>query len=112
MGEGHEYEHYVEQANWLSKNQKPFAVIAVETVKTDFIHKYVPEEAMIHNYMPEEARKIFSLFGEKVFIMGSLIWLWLLFHVFVAILIKVPLPYVVLVTVGIFRWPLDVNEVS
>ena len=56
-GGGHEYEHYFAQVNWLSNNQKPFAVIAVETVKTDFIHKYVPEEAIIHNYMPEEAMK-------------------------------------------------------
>ena len=50
---GHEYEHYFEQVNY----QKPFAVIAVERVKTDSIHKYVPEEAIIHNYMPEEAMK-------------------------------------------------------
>ena len=52
-GGGHEYEHYFEQVNY----QKPFAVIAVERVKTDSIHKYVPEEAIIHNYMPEEAMK-------------------------------------------------------
>ena len=37
--------------------QKPYAAIAVQTVKTDFIHKYVPEESIIHNYMPEEAMK-------------------------------------------------------
>ena len=62
----HECEQYFDQVNWLTKNQKnpqkpnnqkPFAVIVVETVKTDFIHKYVPEEAIIHNYMPEEAMK-------------------------------------------------------
>ena len=34
--------------------------------------------------------------------MGFLIWLRVLFHVFVAILIKAPLPYVAVVTVGIF----------
>ena len=56
-GERQEYEHYFEQVNWLSNNQKLFAVIAVETVKTDFIHKYVPEEGIIHNYKPEEAMK-------------------------------------------------------
>ena len=57
-------------------------------------------------------RKNFSLFGEKVFIMGSLIWLWVLFHVFVAILITTPLPYVTVVTVGIFRWLVAANEIS
>ena len=44
--------------------------------------------------------------------MGSLTWLWVLFHFFVAILIKAPLPYVAVVTVGIFRWPLAAIEVS
>ena len=44
--------------------------------------------------------------------MGSLTWLWVLFHVFVAILIKAPLPYVAVVTVGIFRWPLAAIKVS
>ena len=48
-------------------------------------------------------RKKFSSFGEKVFIMVSLIWLLVLFHVFVVMLIKAPLPYAVAVTVGIFR---------
>ena len=97
---GYEYEHYFEQLNWLSNNQKLFAVIAVKSVKTDIIHNYVPEEAIIHNYMPEEEvlgliniqikvkEKKFSLFGEKVFIMESLIWFWVLFHVFLAILIR------------------------
>ena len=46
-------------------------------------------------------REKFSVFLEREY------WLWLLFHVFVAILIKAPLPYVVVVTVGIFRWTLD-----
>ena len=50
---GHEYEHYFEHVNWLSNNQKPFTVIAVDTVKTDFIHNHVPEEAIIHNYKLE-----------------------------------------------------------
>ena len=36
----------------------------------------------------------------------------MLSNVFVAIVIKVPLPYVVVVTVGIFRSPLVANEVS
>ena len=36
----HEYEHYFEQVNLLSNNQKPFAVIAVKAVKTDIIHPY------------------------------------------------------------------------
>ena len=54
---GHEYKHYFEQVNWLSNNQKPFAVIAVKAVKTDIIHNYVPEEPIIHDYMPEEAMK-------------------------------------------------------
>ena len=53
----HEYEHYFERVNSLTNHQKSFAGIAVETVKTDFIHKYVPGEAIIHNYMPEEAMK-------------------------------------------------------
>ena len=44
--------------------------------------------------------------------MGSLTWIWVLFHVFVAIIIKAPLPYVAVVTVGIFRWPMAVIEVS
>ena len=39
----------------ITKNSLPSFV--VETVKTDFIHKYVQEEAIIHNYMPEEAMK-------------------------------------------------------
>ena len=62
----------------------------------------------------EVKEKNVSLFGEKVFIIGFLIWFWVLFHVFVAILIliKAPLPYVVVGTVGIFRWPLAANEVS
>ena len=47
--------------------------------------------------------KNFQFIGEKVFFMESLIWLWVLFHVFVAILIKAPLPYVAVVTV----WSLD-----
>ena len=54
---GHEYEQYFEQADWFSNSQKSFAVIAVGTVKTDFIHKYVPEDVIIHNYMPEQAMK-------------------------------------------------------
>ena len=37
-------------------------------------------------------RKICSLLGETVFIMESLIWFWILFHVFLVILIKAPLP--------------------
>ena len=42
--------------------------------------------------------------------MGSLIWLQILFHVFVAILIKAPLHTnkVVVVSAGIFRRPLVV----
>ena len=43
--------------------------------------------------------------------MGSLIWLSKSFYVFVALLIKVPLPYVAVVTVRVFRWPLVINEV-
>ena len=44
--------------------------------------------------------------------MGSLIWLSKSFYVFVALLIKVPLSYVAVVTVRVFRWPLVINEVS
>lgn len=44
--------------------------------------------------------------------MGSLIWLSKSFYVFVALLIKVLLPYVAVVTVRVFRWPLVINEVS
>ena len=51
-------------------------------------------------------REKFSVFLEREY------WLWVLFHVFVAILIKAPLPYVVAVTVGIFRWTLAANELS
>ena len=43
--------------------------------------------------------------------MGSLIWVAVLFHVFVVVLIKAPLPYVAVVTKGFFRWPLAANEV-
>ena len=35
-----------EHVNWLSNNQKPFVVIAVDA-----------EEAIIHSHMPEEAMK-------------------------------------------------------
>ena len=51
-----------------------------------------------------------SIFGEKIFIMGSLISLLMLFHVVVA-MVKVPLPYFVVEIVGIIR-PLVANEVS
>ena len=53
-----------------------------------------------------------GLFGEKVFSTGSLIWLWILLHAFVAIFIKVPLLYVVTAAVGICRWNVVANEVS
>ena len=76
----------------------------------------MPEEAMKswvwERFKQKSKRKNFSLFGEKVHIMGSLIWLWVLFHVFPAILIKAPSPYVVVGIVGIFRWPLAANKVS
>ena len=36
----------------------------------------------------------------------------ILSYVFLAILIKASLPYVVVLTVGFFRWPLVANEVS
>ena len=39
--------------NWLSNIQKPFAVIAVETVKTDFIYKYIP---IFHMFVPHGVR--------------------------------------------------------
>ena len=47
--------------------------------------------------------KSFSLFEKKIFIMGFLIYLCILVHIFVAILIKVPLPHAVVITVEIFR---------
>ena len=53
-----------------------------------------------------------GLFGEKVFSAGSLIWLWILLHAFVAIFKKVPLLYVVIAAVGICRWNIVANEVS
>ena len=39
--------------------QKPYAAIAVQTVKTDFIHKYVPEESIIHIH----ARRSYEVLG-------------------------------------------------
>ena len=40
-------------------NQKAYAAIAVQTVKTDSIHKYVPEESIIHIH----ARRSYKVLG-------------------------------------------------
>ena len=49
---------------------------------------------------------------EKVFIVGFLVCLWMLLHVLVTILIKALLPYVFVVTLGIYRQPLAADKVS
>ena len=86
-----------------------------KAVKTD-IHNYMLEELWSLGFDKDSnrsQREKFSVYLEGRYLSkGSLIWLWVLFHVFVAILIKAPLQYIAVVTERIFRWPLAANEVS
>ena len=97
------------------RNQKAYAAIAVQTVKTDSIHKYVPEEFIIHiharrSYKVLGLMKIQTEIKEKKF---QFLWRESTHHgifnltlsiipCFAAILIKAPSPYVVVGIVGIF----------
>ena len=114
--------------NYHIKQPKTVAVFAVKTVKTKIIHNYVPEEAIVHNYMPKRLwslgfdkysnrnlRGKFSVYLERKYLSWDLYLTLSIIPCFCGhtnILIKAPLPYVAVVTVGIFRWLLAANEIS